>query len=139
MLLPDAVGTLRAPGPAERTIRNGWPQPIEHVWDECTECGKRLHPQEYAACPVEVETEDGREDCGGMLRRVYEGDRDAVVESFCGIATHKVWVWWPDLWRRHHLDTVPEARKCCVAGATLTRPDTPLVPVQILLARPTAA
>lgn len=28
-------------------------------------------------------------------------DLDSVVGGFCEIATHKVWIWWPDLWRRH--------------------------------------
>jgi len=49
----DAIGTLKAQGRAERTIR-GW-----------------------------------------------LGDRAIAVQSFCDPVTHRVWVWWPDLWHKH--------------------------------------
>lgn len=29
------------------------------------------------------------------------GDMEAVVGGFCEIRSHRVWVWWPDLWRLH--------------------------------------
>lgn len=95
--LADAVYTLRAQGRGERTIRR-WLKPAERVGDRCVECGNRWPAQEHAACPAE--TEDG-EECGGDLMPVWKGDLDAVVEGYCEVATHKVWVWWPDLWRLH--------------------------------------
>jgi hypothetical protein len=96
--LPDAIGTLRAQGRPERTIRKWLGPQLEHVADRCTECGEEWEPQEYPACPAD--TDDG-EECGGLLLGVWTGDRDAVIEAVCDISTHRVRVWWPDLWRKH--------------------------------------
>lgn len=96
--LPDAIGTLKVQGRPERTIRKWLQPPLEHVADRCDECGLDWDPDEYPACPAE--TDDG-EECGGFLTPRYSGDANSVVESYCEIATHRVWVWWPDLWRLH--------------------------------------
>lgn len=94
----DAVSTLRAQGRAKRTVYK-WLEPtVEHEADVCTECGERWEPSEYPACPAEIDDED---ECGGLLRPVYSGDPDAVVEGWCEVKTRRTFVWWPDLWRRH--------------------------------------
>lgn len=92
----DAVGTLRSLGRSERTIRS-WFAPAEQVADRCIECGREQEPQEYPACPED----DGEGECGGLLVPVWDRDLDTVVESWCHLGTHAVWVWWPTLWRLH--------------------------------------
>lgn len=93
--LLDAVGTLKALGRAERTIRK-WLAPAEHIADRCLVCGAEYEPSEYAACPAET---DDDEECGGLLAPVHE-DRE-VVEGYCELGTRRRYAWWPDLWRLH--------------------------------------
>lgn len=103
--LPDAIHTLRAQGRGETTIRR-WLKPAERIADRCTECGSEWEPQEHAACPAE--TDEG--ECGGDLMPVWKGDLNEIVEGYCELATHRVWVWWPDLWRLHNTTrTTPRA------------------------------
>lgn len=104
--LPDAIGTLKAQGRAERTIRKWLAPPLEHVADRCAECEAQFEPGEYPACVAE--TWDG-EVCGGLLRKVHAGDPEAVVAGFCELDTRRTWVFWPDLWRLH-LTTPTRAR-----------------------------
>lgn len=96
--LTDAIGTLRAQGRAERTIRKWLEPPVDHTADQCTECGARQAPDEYAACP---ESTIFGADCGGQLSPIFEGNPEGIVGGYCDIDTHKVWVWWPDLWHLH--------------------------------------
>lgn len=98
VMLPDAIGTLKAQGRAERTIRKWLEPPLQHQADRCDECGLLWEPAEYPACPAE--TEDGDE-CGGILEPVWSGDANAVIESYCEVGTHRVWVWWPSMWHLH--------------------------------------
>lgn len=99
--LPDALGVLRDIGRGERTIRRWLEPPIEHIADECSECGREWQPTEHNACPGLVFGQGQTEACGGELVAMTKGDPDAVVESYCDLATHRVHVWWPDLWRLH--------------------------------------
>ena len=92
----DAVGTLKAQGRSERTVRK-WLSPLRPK-HRCTECGEVWAHQEYPACPRKVAVD---EDCGGELETIWVGDREALVEAFCEVGTHRTFVWWPDLWRRH--------------------------------------
>lgn len=92
----DAIATLRAQGRPERTVRK-WLAPLSPL-DECEECDERWPHQEFPACP----RKDARgNECGGLLRTVWRGDREALVEGYCELGTRKRFVWWPDLWRRH--------------------------------------
>lgn len=95
----DAIGTLRAQGRAERTIRKWLGPPLE-LKDRCTECGHTWPEREHASCPRVINRKT-RERCGGELHPTYVGDPEAVVGGYCDLATHKTWVWWPDLWRLH--------------------------------------
>lgn len=92
----EALHMLRTRAVPERVARR-WVAPMEHTDDRCTECGQEWPPSEYAACPGEV----GGEPCGGLLEPVWSGDGDALVESFCDLATRRQWCWWPSLWRRY--------------------------------------
>lgn len=91
----DAIGTLKAQGRSERTIRK-WLTPLTPR-DQCEECGEDWAHQEYPACPSMV---TGQE-CGGLLDVIWRGDREAIVDGYCTVGSRKVWVWWPDLWRKH--------------------------------------
>lgn len=92
----DAIATLRTQGRGERTVRR-WLSPLQPV-DLCAECGETWPHQEFPACPKK---DNHGDECGGLLVTQWDGDREAVVEAFCDIATHRRFVWWPDLWRRH--------------------------------------
>ena len=94
--LADAIGTLKAQGRSERTIRK-WLQPVEHVADQCAVCGAQWPPSEYAACPADAEGDE----CGGLLEPVRTGDPERVVEGYCDVATRRVFAWWPSLWTLH--------------------------------------
>lgn len=94
----DAIAVLKAQGRGERTIRR-WLSPLIPK-DECEECGWQQTHQEHPACVRWVGPGEG-DQCGGMLRTVWVGDREAVVEAYCEIGSRKRFVWWPDVWRRH--------------------------------------
>lgn len=98
VVLPDAIGTLTGLGRSERTIRKWLAPPLQHEADRCEECGLTWEPDEYASCPAETPDE---EPCGGFLEAVWSGDSNAVIQSYCEVGTHRVWVWWPDLWHLH--------------------------------------
>lgn len=96
--LRDAVSVLKIHKRGERTIRR-WMEPtIHHHTDRCTVCKRKWPPREHAACPGI--TDDG-DVCGGELHAIWTGDPNAVIESYCDIATHTTHVWWPDIWTRH--------------------------------------
>lgn len=100
--LAEAIATLKVQGRSERTVRK-WLEPVTFR-DQCTRCRKRWRHQEHPACPRALKDRDGRETgetCGGDLTPVLVGDRDAVVDGYCTLDTHRVYVWWPDLWRLH--------------------------------------
>lgn len=102
VLVSDAVSTLVSQGRGERTVRR-WLEPsIRHEADRCVVCKRSWPPQEYPACPG---IRDG-EPCGGDLLPVKKGDPEAVIEGYCEILTRRTWVFWPDLWRRHHTTRV---------------------------------
>lgn len=99
--LPDALGMLKGIGRGERTVRRWLEPPIAHVADRCTECRREWPPTEHNVCPGRMRERDLLVDCGGELEAITKGDPDAVVESYCDLATHRVLVWWPDVFRRH--------------------------------------
>lgn len=104
----DARATLVAQGRSVRTVRK-WMEPSVEQVDRCTRCHAHWPPEEYNACPRPLmrknldtkQMEPTGELCGGILEQHWRGDRDAVVESYCELGTHRVMVWWPDLWRLH--------------------------------------
>lgn len=94
--LVEAIATLKAQGRGERTVRR-WLSPM-HPRDRCLECGDVWPTQEFNTCPADI---DG-EECGGFFEQVWEGNREAVVgNAYCVLATHRVMVYWPDLWTKH--------------------------------------
>ena len=98
----DAIATLVAQGTSKSTVMRWLRCPIEHTDDRCTLCARTWPPSEHAVCPGVVVTASGRRvDCGGELEQRWVGDREDVVTGYCEISTRRVWVWWPDLWRRH--------------------------------------
>lgn len=100
--LPDAIGTLVAQGRNERVVRRWLEPPLRHTDDRCTVCKATWPPEERNVCPGKIDARTRRRrDCGGELTPIIRGNPDAVVESYCDLTTHKVWVWWPDLWRLH--------------------------------------
>lgn len=99
----DAIGTLRAQGRSERTVRK-WLAPLRPK-HRCTECWEIWPHQEHAACPKRYRGQE----CGGELETIWVGDREALIEAFCEVGTRRTMVWWPDLWRRH-LSTQTRAR-----------------------------
>jgi hypothetical protein len=98
----DAVSTLVSQGRGERTVRRWLAPTVHHVADRCALCRRDWEPQEYPACPG---IRDGGP-CGGDLRPVTRGDAEAVIESYCEVQTRRTWVFWPDMWRRHHATRV---------------------------------
>lgn len=100
--LRDAVATLVSQGRNERVVRRWLEPPLTPV-DRCTRCRRRWPADEHAACPRKITNRDGDviDTCGGDLTRIHIGDPDAVVESYCDLATRQTYAWWPDLWRRH--------------------------------------
>lgn len=102
--LADAIDTLKYAGRSGNTVRSWLKSPLEHVGDRCTVCQRQWPPSEHNACPALVAVDDPQltdDLCGGDLAAVYKGDRDDVVDSFCELGSHRVWVWWPDLRVRH--------------------------------------
>lgn len=95
----EAVATLVKQGRPEVTVRSWLKPPRRHVEDRCTVCKRRWPPREYNVCPGKVK--GSLEKCGGELRPVRRGNPDDVIEAYCDLATHKTYVWWPDMWRRH--------------------------------------
>lgn len=109
--LDEARATLVSQGRSERTIRK-WLAPAVEEVDVCTVCRRQWEPDEWPVCQRKLKhcgVETG-EVCGGELRRGWRGDRDAVVDAYCEIATHRVMVWWPDLWRLHLTTGVRRSR-----------------------------
>lgn len=96
----DAIATLVTQGRSERTVRSWLDCPIQRV-DRCTICRRRWSASEHTVCPGKIKTPAGLVICGGELEQIWKGDRDDVVEGYCEISTCRVYVWWPDLWRRH--------------------------------------
>jgi transposase-like protein len=98
----DARATLVTLGRSERTIRK-WMAPHVDEVDVCTECRCRWPRQEYAACPRKIKRkgEWTGQRCGGDLVQGWHGDREAVVQAYSEISTHRTLVWWPDLWTLH--------------------------------------
>lgn len=92
----EAIDALAVQGWQRRTIRK-WINPLRHTEDRCMTCGETWEAGKYRECPS-VAT--GLL-CAGMLEPMWKGDHDAVPVSHCDIETHRVLVWWPDLWRRH--------------------------------------
>lgn len=95
--LVEAVATLNTQGRGVRTVRR-WLSPLQPR-DKCMECGSEWPAQEFNTCPVE----DGEgQKCGGFFTQTWRGDRDAIVgQGYCDVATHRVMVYWPDLWTKH--------------------------------------
>lgn len=101
--LPDAIATLVTQGRHERVVRRWLEPPLTPV-DRCDRCRRRWTAGEHNVCPRKLTRRDGTltgEECGGELTRIYVGDPDAVVESYCDLTTHQTLAWWPDLWRLH--------------------------------------
>lgn len=92
----QAIDLLKAQGWQERTARR-WINPIRHASDRCMSCRQTWEAGKYRECPALVRGLL----CAGTLEPVFRGDRDVVPESYCEPGSHKVFVWWPDLWRRH--------------------------------------
>lgn len=109
----EAVATLVGQGRGLRTIRRWLGPPIEHVADRCTVCRRKWPPQEYPACPGI--RRKGDEACGGELKPVKRGSLENVIEGYCDVETRQVWLWWPDLWRKHH-ETRTTRRKVAKAS-----------------------
>ena len=96
----DAIDLLRAQGRGLRTIRR-WLAPTRHQVDRCTTCHADHEHGRHQTCPVRHRQPDGTEHvCGGRLRTAWIGDT-TVIGGYCDLATHTVWLYWPDLWRRH--------------------------------------
>jgi transposase-like protein len=101
----EAIATLKAQGRGLRTVRR-WLAPQMEEVDQCSECGARYEPDEWNVCPRKhqrkqagVVVEEWR--CGGELARAWVGDAEAVVQGYCEVDTHRVMLWWPDLWTKH--------------------------------------
>lgn len=100
--LRDAIATLVAQGRNERVVRR-WLEPPLTPMDRCNRCRRRWPADEHNVCPRKILNGFGDvvDVCGGELHRIHVGDPNAVVESYCDIATHQTYAWWPDLWRLH--------------------------------------
>lgn len=86
----DAIGTLRALGRSENTIRS-WLAPYEkHVANSCADCDLTWE-RGTDECP----------ECEKPTEKVVERRPEDVVHAYCETGTHRVWVWWPDLWLLH--------------------------------------
>jgi len=98
----EARATLISQGRSERTIRKWMAPQVEEV-DVCTVCRHRWPRSEWAACPRKLKKkgQETGETCGGLLERGWHGDRESVVLAYCEVSTHRVMVWWPDLWTLH--------------------------------------
>lgn len=95
----EAVAMLGDQGRPEVTVRSWLKPPRRHTADRCTVCRRTYPPSEYNVCPAPVK--GSLERCGGELRPVRRGNPDKVIEAYCDLATHRTYVWWPDMWRRH--------------------------------------
>lgn len=113
--LPDAIATLVKQGRPEVTVRSWLKPPRRHEADRCRLCKRTWPPQEHNVCPGRVE--GTLERCGGELRPVRRGNPDEVIEGYCDMKTHRVLVWWPDLWRRH-LTTLAKAETATARAAS---------------------
>lgn len=98
----QARATLVAQGRSPRTVRK-WMEPQVDELDACTQCRRHWPRREYPACPrpLKMQGLETGEVCGGQLEQLWKGDREAVVEAYCELGTHRIMVWWPDLWRLH--------------------------------------
>lgn len=92
----EAIATLKTQGRGLRTIRR-WLAPSMEAVDHCTECGADYERQEWNVCPRRIRDEL----CGGELVEGWRGDPEAVIRGYCEIDTHRVLLWWPDLWTKH--------------------------------------
>lgn len=94
--LVEALATLKAWGRGERTVRR-WLSPMQPR-DRCTACGDVWPAQEFNVCPADVEGQE----CGGFFEQVWTGSREGIVgQGYCEVGTHRVMVYWPDLWTKH--------------------------------------
>lgn len=95
--LVEAIATLKAQGRGVRTVRR-WLSPLQ-AKDRCTECDETWVAGEFNVCPSV--NSDG-EECGGFFVDDWAGDRDAILgRGYCEVGTHRVMVYWPDLWTKH--------------------------------------
>lgn len=85
----------------------------EDSW-KCTACKHRFDRDELSKAHAKMLRSDGAEkwvhqaDAIGTLKAQGRSERtvrqwlsEGEGEAYCDPTTHEVWVWWPDLWRRH--------------------------------------
>lgn len=90
---------------------------------KCPACKARLTPEDAKRAHAKMLRSEGAErwvpqaDAIGTLKAQGRPERtirawlaDLEAETYCDPATHQVWCWWPDLWRKH-LTTPTRARK----------------------------
>lgn len=85
-------------------------------WWRCPACKYRFDAEGVSKAHAYMLRSEGAErwveqvDAIGTLKaqgrpertiRAWLADESIAVQSFCDPVTHTVWVWWPDLWRRH--------------------------------------
>lgn len=109
----EAVATLVKQGRPEVTVRSWLLPPRRHVADRCKVCKRRWPPLEYNVCPGKVRR-DSIEQCGGELAPVRRGNANNIIEAYCDLATHKTFVWWPDIWRRHLVTKAKADRRAAI-------------------------
>lgn len=97
--LREAIATLVKQGRPEVTVRSWLKPPRRHTEDRCRTCRRTWPPAAHKTCPGPIG--DTGHVCGGALRQVRRGNANDVIEGYCDIATHRVLVWWPDMWRKH--------------------------------------
>jgi len=118
----EAIATLEAVGRSRRTIYTWLEPPRRHVADRCPKCRRHWKAGQQEKCPGTVLVDGIKKACEAQLIAVVRGNGEDVIEGYCEIGTidvdgrysrtntRAVWLWWPDLWRRHLLTRAVSTR-----------------------------